>query len=146
MTSQQIDLIKSSWEIVAVNPDLVGQLFYSRLFEIAPEVKPMFGGTSILVQSKKLVAMLSWVVRMLDTEEDIRNELTKLAQRHVKYGVEEKHYKYVGSALLWTLEKGLGNHWTLEVKRTWATCYAALSSTMIHAVGTEKNDKIIKNN
>jgi hemoglobin-like flavoprotein len=56
-----------------------------------------------------------------------------LAQRHVKYGVEPKHYEPVGAALLWTLEKGLGTNWNEEVKEAWTLCYVTLSGAMIAA-------------
>lgn len=142
MTTKQINIIKTTWQAAATNADLVGHLFYNRLFEIAPEVKPLFSSTTIPEQSKKLFTMLTYVISKLDTGEDIINELTRLAQRHVKYGVEEKHYNYVGAALLWTLEKGLGDMWNLEVKQAWATCYAALSFAMITASGYAEQEVV----
>ncbi len=135
MTLHQISLIKTTWQAAAANPELVGSLFYNRLFEIAPEVKPMFSRSTIQEQSKKLLAMLSYVISKLNKLEDITDEVAKLAERHVKYGVEEKHYSCVGEALLWTLEKGLGKSWTNEVKQAWTMCYGILSTAMINAAG-----------
>src|SRR5215210_4270065 len=110
MTTKQIELIKSSWSMVGtIDPVTVGTLFYNRLFELAPEVKSMFR-SSIPEQSKKLLAMLGYVVSKLDKLEDVMDEVSKLAQRHVNYGVKDEHYTVVGSALLWTLEKGLADN------------------------------------
>ena len=84
-------------------------------------------------QSKKLLAMIHYVISKLDKLEDILDEVAKLAKRHVSYGVKPDHYRVVGEALLWTLEKGLGEKWNNEVKEAWTTCYKVLSSAMINA-------------
>ena len=133
MTTKQIELIKSSWSLVAaIDPETVGALFYNRLFELAPEVKPMFRGP-LAQQSKKLLSTLSYVISKLDKLEDIVDEVAKLSRRHVGYGVKEEHYTGVGVALIWTLEKGLIGHWNEELKTAWTECYSILSSAMINA-------------
>ncbi len=132
MTPHQISLIKRSWALVAqLDKEIVGALFYNRLFEIAPEVKPMFSRTTLPEQSKKLLTMLTYVIGKLDRLDDILDEVKKLAQRHVHYGVKDEHYTAVGSALLWTLEAGLGNGWTTELQEAWTSCYTLLSGAMI---------------
>lgn len=133
MTNKQIDLVKSSWAIVAtIDPVTVGGLFYNRLFEIAPQLKHMFR-SPVPEQSKKLLAMINYVISKLDKLEDILDEVAKLAKRHVSYGVKPGHYTVVGEALLWTLEKGLGENWNSEVEEAWSNCYGVLSSAMINA-------------
>jgi nitric oxide dioxygenase len=139
MTLHQIDVIKTTWKLAAANAETVGPLFYNTLFEIAPELKPMFGRTTVPEQSKKLLAMLAYVISKLDSLEDIIDEIAKLARRHVKYGVEDSHYTYVGQALLMTLEKGLGSAWNEEVKEAWATCYGVLSTAMMNAAYAEQH-------
>jgi hemoglobin-like flavoprotein len=140
MTTRQINLIRTSWQIAASHADVVGPLFYSTLFEIAPEVRPLFNRTPVPEQSKKLLSMLSYVINKLDSLDDILDEIGKLARRHVQYGVEDRHYGYVGAALLMTLEKGLGDAWNEEVKDAWTTCYGVLSSAMMHAAGNAQQD------
>ena len=101
MTTNSIELVKNSWAKVAtMDMQVVGGLFYDRLFEIAPEVKPMFTKTPIPEQSKKLITMLSYVISKLDKLEDIMDEVKKLAQPHSTYGVRDAHYSAVGNALL----------------------------------------------
>ena len=77
--------------------------------------------------------MLGYVISKLDKLEVIMDEVSKLAQRHVNYGVKDEHYTVVGSALLWTLEKGLADHWNEELEEAWTTCYVTLSGAMISA-------------
>ena len=133
MTTQQIQHVKSTWAMVAtLDAEVVGGLFYNRLFEIAPQIRPMFRAP-IPEQSKKLLTMIGYVINKLDKLEDIIDEVAKLAQRHVQYGVEPAHYAIVADALLWTLEKGLGEHWTTEVKEAWVLCYTTLAQAMIAA-------------
>src|SRR6187549_1388463 len=133
MTNKQIDLVKSSWAMVAtIDPLTVGGLFYNRLFEIAPQLKHMFRN-SMPEQSKKLLSMINYVISKLNKLEDILDEVAKLARRHVSYGVKPDHYTIVGEALLWTLEKGLADNWNSEVKEAWTDCYHILSSAMINA-------------
>ena len=131
MTQEQKDQVKWSWgQVARLEPVVVGGLFYNRLFEIAPEVKSLFRN-AIPEQSKKLIAMIGYVINKLDSLDEIQDEVGKLARRHIQYGVKEEHYAVVGSALLWTLEKGLEQHWTEDLKDAWTTCYTILSSAMM---------------
>src|SRR6185369_1444239 len=122
MTSYQINLIKSSWKAVSeMDPVTVGGLFYNRVFEIAPAARSMFR-QPMEEQSKKLLTTLSFIINKLDKLDDIVNEVIKLANRHVDYGVRPEHYAIVGTALLWTLEQGLGTNWNDELKQAWEEC------------------------
>jgi hemoglobin-like flavoprotein len=134
MTTNNVELVKNSWALVAaMDMELVGGLFYNKLFQTMPEVKPMFSKTAMPEQSKKLLTMLSYVIAKLDKLEDIIEEVAKLARRHEGYGVTEMHYTAVGTALLWTLEQGLGAEWNLELKFAWVEVYTVLSEAMINA-------------
>lgn len=132
METEEIILVKESWKLVAVNPLAAGQLFYNRLFQIAPELKPMFR-SDMATQSNALTTMIGYVVNKLDKLNEIIGEVEGLARRHVKYGVKDEHYTIVGEALIWTLKMGLGEHWTDELQAAWIKCYTILSSAMISA-------------
>lgn len=138
MNTKQIELVRKSWTMVSsLDSVVVGNLFYNRLFEVAPDVKHMFR-TPIAEQSRKLLAMLAYIISKLDKLDEIKDEVSKLAVRHVHYGVKEIHYRSVGSALLWTLEKGLGENWNDELKEAWTSCYIMLSNAMIQAAEAER--------
>lgn len=139
MTTKQIKLVQESWQLVAaMDSQSVGSLFYNRLFEIAPQVRPMFSRSPLDEQSRKLLSMISYVICKLKSLDDIMEEVKKLARRHVNYGVQEEHYIMVGRALLWTLETGLGDKWNNELEKSWTVCYAILAEAMIKAA---KNDE-----
>ena len=133
MTPAQIKLVQQSFAKVAPTADKAAELFYGRLFEIAPQVRKLFPD-DLTEQRKKLMATLTIVVNGLDNMDSIFPAAAELAKRHVAYGAQAAHYSVVGDALLWTLEKGLGRSWTPDVAAAWASAYAALSGFMINAV------------
>ncbi len=133
MTPAQIDLVQSTFKDVAAISDDAAALFYGRLFELDPELKALFVNSDIKVQGRKLMTTLGVAVNSLKKPEDIIPIIQKLAVGHLDYGVKESHYATVGSALLWTLEQGLGDKFTEEVKEAWATTYGLVSSVMIEA-------------
>ena len=114
MTPDQITAIQESFVKVVPISEQAAALFYSRLFEIAPAVKPLFRG-DMKEQGRKLMATLGAVVNSLDKLDAILPAASALAKRHVDYGVKAQDYMPVGAALLWTLEQGLGNAWTPEL-------------------------------
>ena len=131
MTPQQTELIQQSFAKVVPIADQAAVLFYDRLFEIAPDAKPMFHDADMAEQRRKLMATLGIVVTGLSRLETVLPAASALAKRHVGYGVKDEHYPIVGSALLWTLEKGLGEAWNPELADAWTTAYGTLSGYMI---------------
>ena len=105
-------------------------MFYERLFEIAPALKPLFRG-DMAEQRRKLMAMLATVVGGLGNIETVLPAASALAKRHVGYGVKPEHYDSVGAALLRTLERGLGSRWTSDLAAAWSAALATLSNFMI---------------
>ena len=133
MTEDQILLVKKTWKIFrGIDPVIVGDTFYSKLFSDNPAVKKMFP-RKMEEQYKKLMDMLSIVVARLDRLDELADTIAEMAQRHIQYGVRPAHYKFVGNALLWTLEQGLGSDWSTAVKEAWVKCYASLAEAMIKA-------------
>jgi nitric oxide dioxygenase len=130
MTQEQVAVVQQSFAKVAPIADRAAVMFYEWLFEVAPQVKAMFPA-DMAEQRQKLMATLGAVVNSLSDLESVLPALSALAKRHVAYGVKPEHYPAVGSALLWTLEKGLGDAWTKEVADAWTAVYGTLSDYMI---------------
>jgi hemoglobin-like flavoprotein len=130
MTPDQVKAIQESFAKVAPISEQAAALFYGRLFEIAPEVKPLFR-SDMKEQGRKLMATLAVVVSGLGNLETILPAASALAKRHVDYGVKAAHYAPVGAALLWTLERGLGTQWTPDLAAAWSAAYGMLSEYMI---------------
>jgi hemoglobin-like flavoprotein len=130
MTPDQVKLVQDSFGKVAPISETAAVLFYDRLFEVAPQVKAMFPA-DMSEQRRKLMATLAVVVNGLGDLPSILPAASALAKRHVNYGAKAEHYPVVGTALLWTLEKGLGDGWTPEIADAWTTAYGTLSGYMI---------------
>ncbi len=132
MTPHQIALVQGSFRKVVPIAGTAADLFYDRLFHIAPEVRPMFPA-DLSEQKRKLIQMLAVAVGGLSKLEEIVPAVEDLGRRHVGYGVVPAHYGSVGAALLWTLKQGLGADFTPEVETAWAETFGLLSGAMIAA-------------
>lgn len=132
MTPRQIELVQQSWKNVEPIQTEAASLFYTKLFETDPALRPLFKG-DIKEQGRKLMAMITLVVNGLTRLETLVPRIRDLGKRHNEYGVRPEHYNTVAGALLWTLERGLGPAFTTEVKDAWTTAYGVLASTMQHA-------------
>ena len=104
LTQTQIDLVKGSFEHVEPIADTAAGLFYGRLFELDPTLRPMFK-RDITEQGRMLMQMLSIAVHALDHLDTVVPAVKALGQRHATYGVQTAHYDSVGAALLWTLQR-----------------------------------------
>lgn len=133
MSSEAKQLVQASWAQVVPIADTAAGLFYQRLFEIAPETRRLFAATDIAEQGRKLMQMITVAVRGLDRLDELVPAVEALGRRHGAYGVQDSHYESVGAALLWTLEKGLGDAFTPETRAAWAETYGLLASVMRQA-------------
>ncbi|MGB1090691.1 MAG: globin family protein [Oceanobacter sp.] len=129
MTPEQIALVQGTFEKVEPIADKAAELFYGKLFELDPSLKPMFKG-DIKEQGTKLMTMIGVAVRGLNNLDAIVPAVQNLGVRHVDYGVKDEHYDTVAAALLWTLEQGLGDAFTAEVKEAWTETYVTLATVM----------------
>jgi len=140
MTPTDIDRIRASWAAVEPIADTAAGLFYGRLFELDPAIERLFRRTDMPAQRKVLMQTLTVVVKSLDKLDQIVPAVQALGRRHAGYGVREEHYATVGAALLWTLERGLGDAFTPEVRDAWADAYGILASVMIEAARPEAGE------
>jgi hemoglobin-like flavoprotein len=129
MTPEKIKLVQDSFEKVEPISEVAAELFYGRLFELDPSVRDMFKG-DMKEQGRKLMTMLKVAVANLNRLDQVVPAVQALGRRHAGYYVEERHYDTVGAALLWTLEKGLGDAFTPATRDAWAEVYGVLAETM----------------
>ena len=130
MTPQQVALIHDSFAEIVPMSDQVAEIFFNRLFETAPHVRPLFRG-DMAEQRVKFMATMSMLVNSLGNLDIVLPAAGKLATRHVGYGVTPEHYPVVGQALLWTIQRTLGLNWTTDVAVAWIEAYGIISRHMI---------------
>jgi hemoglobin-like flavoprotein len=122
-------LVQTSFAQVRPIADAAAALFYRRLFELDPKLRPLFKG-DMEEQGRKLMEMLGLAVKGLDRPETLLPALAALGRRHASYGVNERDYETVGAALIWTLEQGLGSSFTPDIREAWSALYRFVADTM----------------
>ena len=131
LTAAEIRLIVESYDLISVGRRFARN-FYARLFEISPEIRPMFPD-DISVQAGKLTEMLAVLVGKLDRPLDLVMTLEDLGMRHRGYGVAAQHFAPVGRALFETLASELGPRFDEATRRAWIALYALATTWMQHA-------------
>lgn len=129
MTPRQIELVQESFTKVLPIAPAAAELFYGRLFELDPALRPLFK-RDMKEQGRMLMMMIAGAVRGLSNPPALIPVLKDLGARHVGYGVQERHYDTVGQALIWTLQKGLGEGSTDELCEAWVAAYQLLAGVM----------------
>lgn len=137
MTPQEIEIVQNTFALVRSSTEQVAEIFYGRLFEIAPGVRSFFP-EDLKPQGRKLMTMLATVVDGLENLDELVPAVQDLGRRHIGYGTLPEHYDAVGAALLWTLEQGLGDAWTPPAKDAWTTAYTVLATVMKAAAAEAK--------
>jgi nitric oxide dioxygenase len=135
LDSRQVKLVRDSFQLVQPRSDAVAKAFYTRLFELDPNLKPLFHG-DMREQGSKLMEAIGTVVENLDRFHEVEPVLQELSVRHIAYGVKTADYDAVGDALLWAIERTLSPNFSTETKNAWAAIYLSLSTTMKAAAST----------
>jgi hemoglobin-like flavoprotein len=134
-TPQQLQLVRQSFAKIAPIAEQAAEVFYGRLFEIAPRLRPLFKG-DIKAQGRKLMSTIGFAVGRLQQLPELVPVVQDLGRRHAAYGVKDEHYDIVAEALLWTLGQGLGPDFTPDVKEAWVSVYMTLATTMRSSAAT----------
>lgn len=130
ITTAQIDLVQSSFQKVLPIADVAGELLYGRIFVLAPESRALFDD-DIRPQAKRTMAAVQFAVEGLGRLDEIAPFLVKLGGRHVRYGVRPEHFAIAAEALLWTLEQGLGEAFTHDVRDAWVAAWNLIADAML---------------
>jgi hemoglobin-like flavoprotein len=129
MTTREKQLVRESFECIREEAGPLSLLFYGRLFELDPKLRPMFHG-DIARQGMKLMAMLAVVIDSIDRLEALTPTLHAMGQRHISYGVMSSHYEKVEQALIWALGQALATSSGSEVLAAWRTLIREVSTVM----------------
>jgi hemoglobin-like flavoprotein len=130
MTAEQRRLVRDSFDSLREISGPIARLFYGRLFELAPAVRPLFHN-DIDAQGRKLMDMLSSIVESLDNFDSIRPKLVELGRNHATYGVRDEQYDVLKTALLWTLSQALGADFDDRTSEAWSVALTAVNEVMM---------------
>jgi nitric oxide dioxygenase len=138
MTPEQLQMVRLTFVQVMDRKAETARMFYDRLFEIAPDTKPLFRGT-MEERITRLMDSLALGIGTLRDMPSLIGVLEAMARRHVAYGVRDEHYDKMGEALLWTLERVLGPAWTPDARTAWAALYGTVADVMRKAAKGESS-------
>jgi len=142
--SLNIECLEQNFEKIKPRANEFVASFYENLFQLYPEVKPLFANTDMVNQQKKLLNSLVLVVENLRNPEALEPVLEALGARHVSYGAIPKYYGPVGEALLMTFEQYLQEDWTAEVKKAWLDAYRAITTLMLKGAGQQSSPQVVE--
>jgi len=130
LDAEQKHRLRKTFAIVERQSHVAALVFYQRLFEINPMLRPLFK-TDIELQAAKLMDMLALALSLLEKPDELLETLEELGARHVIYGVRTEHYDTTGEALLAMLSTVLGKEFTTETRRAWTELYQLIAATML---------------
>lgn len=130
MTPEKIRLIQESFARLAPHAEMLGSLFYSRLFVTHPELRSLFAN-DMRVQERKLMQTIAVVVESLENATAVLPTLKELGMQHVGYKVQPADYTPVGEALIWTFQQSLGEDFTPALQEAWLEAYTLITTVML---------------
>lgn len=149
MTPAQIRLLQRSFAAIEPVKREVGLSFYERLFELAPESRSLFKSDIDRQQDKflsiieqflalKLRSLLTLPVNGAgSTGEVTMPGMFDLAKRHTGYGVELEYFEAGKQALLWSIERHLGEQCDEETLEAWGEAYDIIAGSMVRVMNEE---------
>ena len=126
-----IDSLETIFDLIAPRGDELMDVFYTRLFTVAPSVRPLFAGTDLKRQKAMLLAALVLLRRSLRDLDAVAPKLRDLGARHVRYGALPEHYPVVGEVLLASMAQVAGDAWNEGYEQAWAAAYGVVAAVMI---------------
>jgi hemoglobin-like flavoprotein len=128
--SLNVQVLRSTFELVVERQPQVVHRFYEILFERYPQAKALFGRNSAAAQEKMLTDALVSVVDHLEDAPWLTATLKQLGAKHRGYGVTDEMYGWVGGSLLSALGEAAGKDWSPTAEAAWTEAYGAISSLM----------------
>jgi len=133
-----LDALETSFDLVSPRGDELMDVFYARLFETAPAVKPLFATTDLQRQKTMLLGALVLLRKSLRDLEAIVPKLRDLGARHVAYGAQPEHYPVVGSVLIASMADIAGEAWTPHYEQAWSEAFGIVAAAMLEGAESAK--------
>jgi hemoglobin-like flavoprotein len=126
-----VELLESSFKLLAPRGEELVELFYDRLFETAPSVRELFPD-DLAGQRKALLGALGALVSSLRKPEQLTAYLEELGASHVGYGAADGHYDVVAQVLLEVMAELAGDEvWNDDLQTAWSDALTAVKGIML---------------
>jgi len=134
LDSSLISSLRDTFDRLRGHGPRLGELFYARLFERMPHLKPLFRAT-VTEQSEKLMASLETVVQNFENPDVNMSMLAELGKRHASYGVKAEHYEPMIGLLVDSMRTLLHPDVDERHLDEWRMALRLISDQMIAAAG-----------
>ena len=132
MTSEQVDLVRKSFDSMWPMGRDIADLCYSRFFELVPDARELFP-SDMERQRIKLMDMIAALVGSLDERPLFQSLVTHSGRKHARFGIQPSQYVAMGEALMWALECKFGASFTPELRESWRALYTTVQDEMLRA-------------
>lgn len=129
ISARDLALVRKSFESAQPVLHVVPDLFYDRLFYLAPSLRQLFP-EDLREARRRFVPMLTSVVDALEHPGVLLTLLSLLGRRLAGRGVTGQHYDVVGETLIWALARVLASGFTAEVEASWRAIYRQLIAVL----------------
>jgi methyl-accepting chemotaxis protein len=130
MTPEQLELVQSSYAALGDAAPGMARDFYAHLFAADPTSRDLFTeGPDVM--ASKFADELGAIVEAITSYETFAPRVRDLAGRHVRYGVQTRHYEPLGDALIATLAAHLGTQWNPALEAAWRRAYNLVAELMM---------------
>jgi methyl-accepting chemotaxis protein len=133
-----LEALETSFDLVAPRGDELMDLFYGRLFEAAPAVRPLFAATDLQRQKTMLLGSLILLRKSLRNLDPIVPKLRELGARHVAYGARPEHYAVVGEVLIASMAELADKAWRSEYAAAWGQAFSLVAEAMLEGAAAEE--------
>lgn len=129
MNSKQMELVRQTCKEVAPIADRAADLFYAKLFQIDPALRPVFA-LQLDERGRRLMQMVEAAAGALDRPATLAPALAELGSRQVAFTTADHRYETVGAALILTFRQGLGPAFTPEARQAWIELFDSIESKL----------------
>lgn len=124
--------LRASYNLVRAHDFRLAEIFYAKLFDAAPHLRPLFRSDPA-EQARKLVGSLDAVVQNLEHPASNAAMLAALGKRHVGYGAKPEHYDLVIDLLIQSMRELADSDLDAAALDEWRMALRLISNQMIAA-------------
>jgi hemoglobin-like flavoprotein len=129
LTAEQKRLIRESFVRLEPAIDLVGQLFYLKLYRLDPSFRDRFGGDPETL-GRKFMAGVKLTIVSLKHEDCLTPIIKLLGLRQRQLGMKVRDYRMMSKAWMWTLERSLDKSLTNQTKDAWTVLLGQITRVL----------------
>jgi hemoglobin-like flavoprotein len=129
LTAEQKRLIRESFVRLEPAIDLVGQLFYLKLYRLDPSFRDRFGGDPETL-GRKFMAGVKLTIVLLKHEDCLTPIIKLLGLRQRQLGMKVRDYRMMSKAWMWTLERSLDKSLTKQTKDAWTVLLGQITRVL----------------